>query len=162
MNEDNPLKQYKMTANQLYDYVLKQVERQIGNKVTSGFQLDDLCRKSFGSQWAGIFPADKIPELNAVSCKAIYNADKSGEPGTHWMALYYDENSGREYSYDSFGRKLDSDKVYKNVKRSQRLKFKESQEYDAEQTVKEENCGQRCVSFLCLAGHISIKDLMKI
>lgn len=160
--EDNPLKRYKMTANQLYEYVLKHVEKQIGSKVTSGFQLDELCKKSFGKQWAGVFPADKIPELNSTQCKAIYNADKSGEPGTHWMALFYDENTGNTYSYDSYGRKLNTDKVYKNVKKSQRIKLKESQEYDAEQSVKEENCGARCCSWLALAGAIPTKDLMKI
>lgn len=160
--EDNILKQFKMTANQLYDYVLKHVETIIGNKVTSGYQLDDLCRKSFGNQWAGVYPADRIPELNAEKCKAIYNADKFGEPGSHWMALFYDKDSGHTYSYDSFGRGLKTDRVYNNVRKSQRLKLKESQEFDAEQTMKEENCGARSAAWLCLAGNIPIKDLMRI
>jgi hypothetical protein len=48
------------------------------------------------------------------------------------------------------------------VKKSKRVKFKQSQEFDAEQTEEEENCGARCISFLVLAGQMPIEDLMKI
>jgi hypothetical protein len=147
----------------IYNHVLKYVEKRLGtNGVTTAKQLDHIGKETFKSEWAGVYPADKIPELNNEKCKAIYNADASNEPGTHWMALYYDKDTGREYSYDSYGRNLKTDKVYKNVKRSKRLKLKQSQEFDAEQTEKEENCGARCISWLALAGQMPVDDLMKI
>ena len=150
-----------LSPEQIYDHVLKYVEKRLGtNGVTTASQLDEVCKEAFKSEWAGVYPADKIPDLNATRCKAIYNADRHDEPGSHWMALYYFD--GKTYSYDSFGRKLDSDKVYKNLKRSKRLKLKQSQEFDAEQTDEESNCGARCISWLALAGQIPIDDLMKI
>ena len=150
-----------MTPEQLNDYVLKHVEKRLGtNGVTTAGQLDDFCKQTFKSEWMGVYPADRIPTLNAKKCKAIYNADRHDQAGTHWMALYHFD--GKTYSYDSFGRKLDSDKVYKNLKRSKRLKLRQSQEFDAEQTENQSNCGARCISFLVLAGQLPIEDLMKI
>ena len=156
-------KMENISPEQIYDHVLKYVEKRLGtNGVTTAGQLDDVCKSAFKSQWLGVYPADRLPILNAKKCKCIYNADKHDQPGSHWMALYYDKDSGREYSYDSFGRKIDSDKVYKNVKKSKKVKFKQSQEFDAEQTEEEENCGARCISWLALAGQIPIDDLMRI
>jgi len=150
-----------LSPEQLYDHVLKYVEKRLGtNGVTTAGQLDAVCKEAFKSEWAGVFSADRIPTLNATKCKAIYNADRHDEPGSHWMALYYQD--GKTYSYDSYGRNLKNDKVYKNLKRSKRLKLKQSQEFDAEQTEEESNCGARCISFLALAGTLDIKDLMKI
>lgn len=152
-----------LSPEQLYDHILKYVEKRLGtNGVTTAGQLDDVCKEAFRSEWAGVYPADRLPELNAKKSKCIYNADKHNEPGTHWMALYFNKDNGNTYSYDSFGRKIGSDKVYKNVRKSKRVKLKQSQEFDAEQTEKESNCGARCISFLVLAGQISIEDLMKI
>jgi hypothetical protein len=152
-----------LSPEQIYDYVLKYVEKRLGtNGVTMAGQLDDVCKSAFKSEWAGVYPADKLPTLNATQCKCIYNADRHDQPGSHWMSLYYDKNSGKTYSYDSYGRNLKTDKVYKNVKKSKRVKLKQSQEFDPEQTDKESNCGQRCISWLALAGQIPIEDLMRI
>ena len=151
------------TPEQLYNYVLKYVEKRLGtNGVTTAGQLDNIGKEAFKSEWAGVYPADRLPELNAKTCKAIYNADKHDEPGSHWMALYHDKDTGKTYSYDSFGRNLKTDKVYKNVRKSQRLKLKQSQEFDSEQTETQENCGARCISWLALAGNLPIEELMKI
>ena len=152
-----------LTPEQIYDHVLKYVEKRLGtNGVTNAGQLDHIGKEAFKTEWAGVYPADRLPTLNAKKCKAIYNADRHDEPGTNWMALYYDEDSGNTYSYDSYGRNLKTDKVYKNVKKSKKVKFKQSQEFDSEQTEEESNCGARCISFLALAGQIPIEDLMTI
>ena len=152
-----------LSPEQIYDHVLKYVEKRLGtNGVTTAGQLDDVCKEAFKTEWAGVYPADKLIALNAKKCKAIYNADRHDEPGTHWMALYYSEDTGKTYSYDSYGRNLKTDKVYKNLKRSKRLKLKQSQEFDAEQTESQSNCGARCISWLALAGQIPIDDLLTI
>jgi len=152
-----------LSPEQLYNHVLKYVEQRLGtNGVTTASQLDAVCKEAFKTEWAGVYPADKIPALNSEKCKAIYNADKHDQPGSHWMALYYDKDSGNTYSYDSFGRNIKNDKVYKNVRKSERIKFKQSQEFDAEQTEKEANCGARCISWLALSGQIPVDDLMTI
>jgi hypothetical protein len=62
-----------LTPEQIYDHVLKYVEKRLKtNGVTTAVQLDAVCRETFKSEWAGVYPADKLPELNAKKCKAIH------------------------------------------------------------------------------------------
>ena len=37
----------------------------------------------------GVFPRDKLPDINRRPCGVIVNLDKSGEPGSHWIAIYF-------------------------------------------------------------------------
>lgn len=39
----------------------------------------------------------------------VINLDRRGEPGSHWVALYADFNSGECYYFDSYGLKPDAD-----------------------------------------------------
>jgi hypothetical protein len=56
-----------------------------------------LCRGIF----QGVFSADTLPENPRL---LICNTDPSNQPGTHWIAIYVDQNGHGEY-FDSFGRK---------------------------------------------------------
>ena len=60
---------------------------------------------------------------------AIVNLDKHDMPGSHWVAM------ADSMVYDSFGRDVG---------------LGETTERDVEQGRREDNCGQRCVAFLCV------------
>jgi hypothetical protein len=55
---------------------------------------DSICRQIF----QGVFSADTLPS------KPRLLVCPSTKPGRHWIAIYVDEDGGREY-FDSFGRK---------------------------------------------------------
>lgn len=48
----------------------------------------------------GVFASDAIPTLKEKSA-VVVNVDKSSEPGSHWLAFYY-ENNNIEF-FDSYG-----------------------------------------------------------
>ena len=52
----------------------------------------------------GCFPSDKLPVPTKFPFGLVVNTDKSTEPGTHWLALWVDNDGNGEY-FDSYGRK---------------------------------------------------------
>ena len=134
-----------------YNNYLKIIQKDIGNKTTNNFELDDYCYKVFGNKYKGTHPLDKIPKLkNNESC--IFNLDKSNQSGSHWMGLY--KHGKNNIVYDSFGRKSKKLMIpLKNIKDT---------EYDPEQKIEQTDCGSRCVSFLACCYTFPISEVMKI
>lgn len=50
----------------------------------------------------GVYPRDIIPEIETYPAAIVFNTDSSKELGTHWIAIYFDQNRKGEY-FDSFG-----------------------------------------------------------
>ena len=52
----------------------------------------------------GIYPADKLPiSVNTFPSALIANVDNHREPGSHWVAIYFNKY-GKASFFDSFGR----------------------------------------------------------
>lgn len=149
-----------MNPDTTYNTSLKKIESMLGNKVTDNFQLDDVGKKLFGNNWAGVHSADSIPVLTSHKNKCVFNLDKKGGRGTHWCSLYF--CNGKTYFFDSFGRKLSKHRCFDNIRDRHRQLFIESQDFDAEQEIVETNCGQQSLAWLDCAGKMSIDNLMKI
>jgi len=49
------------------------------------------------SNYLGCFPADELPTPAKWPCSLVANTDPSGEPGTHWVAMYMPEPRVLEY-----------------------------------------------------------------
>ena len=116
-----------------------------GNKTTYLDQLNGIGNKLLGVKFAGVYPSDKIPILNDLKKYAILNLDTSKEPGSHWVAIAKNEDD--TYIYDSFGRchtKIIKGLVYSGNGRIINC------DLDAEQHIKETNCGARSLAWLCL------------
>ena len=134
-------------AEKLYNLKLKEIETYYtGDKTTYLGQLEGVGKKLLGVKFKGVFPSDKIPQLNDLSPYCILNLDKSGEPGSHWIALAKMRN-GNTLFYDSFGR--DGVKLIPNVRYSGNGRIINT-ERDSEQRVSQTNCGARCIGFLCI------------
>jgi hypothetical protein len=127
----------KAFAESEYARWLKFARKLVGTKITNGGQLNKVCIGLFGTQFAGVFPSDKIPKLERGKC-AIANVDRSGEPGTHWIA------ATSSLLYDSFGRS--HQKLIPHAELGQH-----NTELDAEQDFAEEDCGARCIAFLIVS-----------
>jgi len=136
---------HKEIAETLYNFLLHEyVEKKIGNETTYDSQLTSFCNSLFGSKFVGVFPSDKIPKFKNKKC-CILNLDNSQQSGSHWVA-YVHLNNNNYLFYDSFGR-IDTS-IIKSLSRKGIKNI--NTELDQEQDLKEieNNCGQRCISFL--------------
>lgn len=143
-------------AEALYNYMLTNIiYPMIGNKTTYLSQLKRCGIDLFGHSFEGVFPADKIPQLN-TSKYCILNLDKSTEPGSHWIAVAKDGD--KSYVYDSFGR--DFNEIIPSIKFSGNGTIIDVDD-DAEQNVIETDCGARCLAFLLVCEHWGV-DMAKL
>lgn len=100
----------------------------------------------------GVFPSDLIPKMK-VGQYSILNLDKSGEPGSHWIAIFKDK--AKVWVYDSFGRR--SKKIIPLIFKSGNGKVFNT-DLDAEQEIHEENCGARSLGWICVVDSLGIRD----
>ena len=67
----------------------------------SNFELEDAAKRLTIPSFRGVFLLDTLPEkTNKEEC-SIVNFDKSGGPGTHWVAWY--KNGRTKIYFDSYG-----------------------------------------------------------
>ena len=115
-------------------------------------ELNKIGKALFGEQYLGTFPQDKLPHQmynKAGSNFAIANVDTAldsmGNPmsGTHWVALAGIPNSSKVMIFDSFGRA--SKKLLPIISSSGKII---DTEYDAEQKIVQDSCGQFSMAWL--------------
>ena len=111
---------------------------------TFGDDLEKVCKNLFGDRFVGIFASDEeYPEEGGL---CIVNVDKKSEPGSHWIAiadgLYYD--SFQRDSEELIDNELCEAKVSKGIV----------------QDVKENDCGQRCIAFLCVYYYHGCEEVL--
>lgn len=139
-------------AELFFNQALKTIEDNIGSESTSEDELRTTGSSLLGKCFKGVFPVDKLPSLNQGQC-CIINLDKTGDPGSHWVAVY----KSKSYCvYDSFGRR--SSNILPSLGR---LNISDS-DYDPEQRVSEDNCGQHSICWLWCVKQLGIKNAMKI
>lgn len=134
-----------------YNNYLKIIEEELQNKsTTTDEELNRYCKNAFGKKFKGVYPIDKIPKLKNKEC-LIFNLDKADQSGSHWMGLY--RCNDKNYVYDSFGRS--------SKKLNVPMKTIDTED-DAEQKLKESNCGQRSVSWLACCYTLPLETCLTI
>ena len=123
-------------VNYRYNNILRHVVKLIGhNGTTSTLELNNIGKLIFGDRFVGVYARDTIPFLhNKESC--IVNMDNSFQSGSHWIAIV--KYGFYHIVYDSFARTKITFNLHKVL----------TPQDDAEQHVKELNCGQRCIAFI--------------
>jgi len=135
----------------VYNSYLKIIEDELQNSsTTTDAELKRYCTGAFGRKFRGVYPLDKIPELKNKQ-SLIFNLDRADQSGSHWMALYWCNDTN--YVYDSFGRS--SKKLNVPLKSS-------DDDDDAEQKMKESNCGQRSISWLACCYTLPLETCLTI
>ena len=71
------------------------------NKPLSNFDLEDAVKKLKIRCFRGVFLLDTLPTKPSKTECGIVNFDKSGGPGTHWVAWY--KNGKTKIYFDSYG-----------------------------------------------------------
>lgn len=136
----------KKQVQALFNFTLNEIYKDLGNLETDNFQLNDYCKDIGIDNFVGVFALDEIPQLkNNQNC--IINLDTSNEPGSHWVALFKYRN--KTYFFDSFNRKI---LPYTRVVIDKHMKQKN----------RYEDCGQRCIVFLCLVQVLGLHDTLKL
>lgn len=64
------------------------------------------CDKFSQNKWLGVFAFDKLPKIDIYPSCLILNTDKSKDPGSHWLAIYFSKSRTAEF-FDSFGQQPD-------------------------------------------------------
>ena len=133
----------------VYRENLSTIERLVGHKNVT--YLDELLywgKILFNTErsrpFKGVFAKDQkwySPSEDEGKWYAIVNLDSSGQGGSHWIGIAYEKHTGLMF-YDSFGR--NSRRIFPS-----QYQFLNT-DPDAEQHMKEENCGQRCLAWLKL------------
>ena len=121
----------RLYSDRTYSTNLQLVERLIGNRVTTGYELSNLAKKLFGSKFLGVYDwKDKMPHLKVGDCIIVNK--KSNE---HWIGTA--NVGGTIYTYDSFGR---PDYIGGHVDGDE--------DGEPDQIISEQNCGARVLSWL--------------
>lgn len=130
----------------IYNDILKNhIHRLLGTKSTFSDVLDRQGRQLLGTKFKGVYASDRIPLLTDLHPYAILNLDRTGLPGSHWIAVAKKKDSKELLVYDSFGRS--SRKIIPKIFSSGNGKIIDT-EYDPEQKVNEDDCGARSMTFL--------------
>ena len=136
-----------------YRQVLREIEQVLGNDITNSRELTELGKCLLNNKYKGTYAVDRLPKLqHGEFC--IINLDRLHQPGSHWIAVYKHEN--KYCIYDSFGRK--SNKILKSLNQLDSI----DTDYDAEQMVHENNCGQRSLAWLWCVYTLGIRNALKI
>jgi hypothetical protein len=142
--------QLEQAASFAYLYCLERVEAEIGSEVTKTNTLTRVGQRVFGPSFIGVYARDTFPFQNlSPGDKGIINTDRSDQEGTHWVAIARGiTEPDKVYVYDTFGRKgLIPAQSVQPLPPGTHLSPTDD---DAEQKDSEDNCGARCLAWLCV------------
>ena len=139
-----------------YNRILLRVIDYLGNDITYDSDLNKYCLSTNlkNYNYIGAVTQDyKFP--NSDFC-AIVNVDTSSQPGSHWCGVW--RENGKTYVFDSFGRSPS------RLLRLLNERFGGGIIYDDKkrQLDKENNCGQRSISWLLCCMLYGVKNAIFI
>lgn len=135
----------KKRAERLFHLILPLIYELVGHKeATEELELTKVGKELFGENFLGVFGRGETTSVAGKGEMKIINNIRRGEGGEHWVAVYED------ILFDSFGR----------AHFFPEHEGKET-EYDVDQRDEQEDCGQRCLAFLCVA-HLVGRDCIFI
>lgn len=95
--------------------------------------------------FVGVFPSDKIPPIQTFPAVLVINTDKHTDVGSHWLALFIEENRTLEF-FDSYGLHPETygEDIARFVMNYPKLKYNTVSLQSPTSNV----CGQYCIYFL--------------
>lgn len=107
----------------------------------------------------GVYAADRIPRVFSLPAAIVANTDTSDKPGTHWIAIYIDQNGDGKY-FDSYGVgpiiPYHIDRIRRNCKRYE-WNDQQIQSFDSQV------CGEYCIMFLhYMCSGYSLRTFMRL
>lgn len=95
--------------------------------------------------FAGVFPSDRIPIIRNLPCAIVLNTDKHNEKGSHWLAIYIQDEKTLEFFY-SFGLPPETygEDITRFVKKYPRIQWNKT----TLQSLTSNVCEQYCIFFI--------------
>lgn len=138
--------------------------------------------KEYKFYFSGVYPSDfkKYPDfqINEINKKflddgnikfigVVFNHDKRGQPGSHWVGLYIDLLNSKAYYYDSVGKKPKDEYInyVKHLFKKCDLNYdNKTLEYNkTERQTSGGSCGIYAISFIIsMASGINFNDYLKL
>ena len=110
----------------------------------------------------GVFPANQLPYPSSqvgYPFGLIINTDKAGDPGEHWVCMYFNENMNGEY-YDPLGYTIPFLNFHAFLKKYAPLGYTEN--YTQVQSTLSDTCGKHCLFYLYFkCRNIKTSDILK-
>ena len=126
--------------------------------IMNSVQIQSILQHTLGDTFCGVFAADTVPKkLKTLPAAMVVNTDPSDQPGTHWVALFFDVNNHADY-FDSYGEKPAICTI------NDLLRFCESWNYNDKQIQANLSsvCGHYCVYFaIQRAAGKTFEELLK-
>jgi hypothetical protein len=109
-------KELKLQAKAYHNKLTKEIVKEWGNHALNDLEVTKIGKILLGSKYKNTYPQDKTPFTNS-SKYFIINVDYLGFSGSHWCAVFQDQNKNM-YMYDSFARPSRNllPYIYKNAK----------------------------------------------
>ncbi len=148
-------------VNTIYNDLVADVSETLGDGRTMDSQLTAFGKLVIGRTFKGVFASDQIPKLTGRGTSyMIVNVDKAGMSGSHWLGMV--AKGKRVYYYDSFGRPIQS--LIPDTARKLRSESKSisSSASEPEQSIIEDNCGQRTMAWLILFHRLGVDNAIQI
>ena len=140
----------KFAERKFNQYTKKIIKMMNNNSTTSSNELNYYGNKLFGSKFLGAFPFDISPQLKKNQ-SMIINVDESNKPGSHWCGVFC-INKKKYLVFDSFGRS--SKKLLPKFGKGDTII---DTDHDQNQKIKEQDCGQKSLSWLYVCYNDGVK-----
>lgn len=131
--------------------------KRLGRGITYAKQLTTVGKSVLGQAYRGTFPQDRHPNNLSNGDVFILNLDKAASGGSHWVGVAYVNK--KFIIYDSFGRS--SSRILPHFIKQIGYKYADT-DRDAEQKKKQNDCGQRSLSFLIFLKQYGVAEAMRI
>ena len=106
------------------------------------YVINHDCRTN--SRFEGVFSIDNLPKYLPTNSCLLFNSDPTSKPGTHWLALFMNDNKQLEF-FDSYGLNTTFYKLSKkNLPKHYSLKCNKTQLQDLYST----KCGYFCLYYI--------------
>lgn len=126
----------------------------------NSLEIEKIIRKDIvlSKTFLGIFASDQLNfKITKRPCSMIVNTDPSSLPGTHWIAIYFDNHGDVKY-FDSYGRKPFLKQFDVFLKLNARKKDTNPLRLQSDDSYV---CGMYCIYFLYLCvRHRSMKQIL--
>ena len=112
--------------------------------MTTTTELKNKLR--FLKSFKGVFPCDRIPNIESFPASMILNTDKHNEKGEHWVAIHINKDKFGIY-FDSYGLKPINKEFLEYLnERTDNWTYNHTRI----QGMNSKNCGMFCVLFILL------------
>ena len=129
------------------------------NGETDSDNLNKVGHEIFKNEWGGVYPEDAKIKFNKNHSYYIFNNQQSDEAGEHWIALYVNHDNEIIYVFDTFDRQLSHLIPDLDISIKDQHFYVRKPEHRILQTDKQENCGQRSLSWLFLVKKYGIDEV---